>query len=375
MPSIRDNKLKLSNSMLLPPNKQSPVLLRRVSQGWKLSNLFACLSWLMSRVCSRRVCLNVEYYTDTKCQACKPGQAWMTIGTLSRLEALRKISQPALIESLSDLEASLGCHWTVFLLEQTFTPLERSSIQDDNEPRYPTSAPIPPSLPPVSDGEYPPDLFSEDASEDLGITAYYVKILGIWGNLSSYLHQIRIGKVGNAWSPGSMHYTICAQLYEYDSKTPHIHLLRSVHFTKRQSHDLIERREYWIPWVLQQVTSHATNAILNHPFIHLVAMRDRMNGLPPRQFLQQTVDLTLYHSAWVFKFLRFCDENNIGIYDPLVGHLVAVVATIPWLFQRAIDQKIALKAKDDFAWCKEFLQSLSTTWPHIGHKVSLKFLC
>jgi hypothetical protein len=57
----------------------------------------------------------------------------------------------------------------------------------------------------------------------------------------------------------------------------------------------------------------------------------------------------------------------------LVGHLVAVAATVPWLFQRAIDQKIAHRAKDDFTWCKEFLEALSTTWPHIRHKVSLEF--
>lgn len=294
----------------------------------------------------------------------------MTIGTLSRLEALRKISQHTFFEPSLDLEASSRCHWTVFLLEQTFMPHESVVIYDVDEPKYPASAPIPPSLPPVTDGEYPSDLFSDDPSEDLGITAYYIKALGIWGHLSSYMHQIRIGKAKTAWAPGSMHYTLCAQLYEYDSKTPHIHLLRSVHFTKRQSPDLIERREYWIPWVLQQVTSHATTAILNHPFVHLVAMRDHLHGLPPRQFLQQTVDLALYHSAWVFKFLRFCEEQNFEISDPLVGHLVAVVGTIPWLFQRAIDPKIAQKAKDDLAWCKRFLESLSAMWPHISHKVS-----
>ncbi|CAG7558255.1 unnamed protein product [Fusarium equiseti] len=303
--------------------------------------------------------------------ACKPGRAWMTIGTLSRLEGLRKISQQGLIESSSDPEACLRCRWTVFLLEQTFMPQERTSVHDDDQPKYPTSAPIPPSLPPITDGEYPPDLYSDDATEDLGITAYYVKILGIWGHMSSYMHQIRIGKAQTAWSAGSMHYELCAQLYEYDAKTPHIHLLRSVHFTKRQSSELIERREYWIPWVLQQVTSHATTAIVNHPFVHLVAMRDRLHGLPPRQFLQQTVDLAMYHSAWVFKFLRFCEEQNFGIYDPLVGHLVAVVSTIPWLFQRAIDPKIAQKARDDLTWCKGFLERLSATWPHIAHKLEL----
>ncbi|KAM0345061.1 hypothetical protein ACHAPU_006947 [Fusarium lateritium] len=303
--------------------------------------------------------------------ACKPGRAWMSIGTLSRLEALRQLSQPPSVDTSSDHEASLTCHWTVFLLEQAFMPQERTAVHDLNDPEYPASASRPPSLPPISDGEYPPDLFSEDGVEDLGITAYYIKILGIWGHLSSYMHQIRIGKADVAWSPGSIHYTLCADLYEYESRTPHSHLLRNVHFTKRPSAEILEAREYWIPWVLQQVTSHAITAILNHPFIHLVAMRDGSRGLQSRPFLQQTVDLALYHSAWVFKFLKFCDEQGLKIHDPLVGHLVAVVATIPWLFQRAIDPKVALKAKDDLDWCKGFLERLSVTWPHITRKLKI----
>ncbi|KAF5669989.1 hypothetical protein FHETE_4672 [Fusarium heterosporum] len=303
--------------------------------------------------------------------ACKPGRAWMSIGTLSRLEALRQLSQPASVEGSKDHEASLRCHWTVFLLEQTFMPQERNAVHDMDEPTYPASASRPPPLPPVSDSEYPPDLFSDDGVEDLGITAYYIAVSGIWGHLSSYMHQIRIGKADIAWSPGSMHYTLCAHLYEYESTTPHSHLLRNVHFTKRSAAEIMEAREYWVPWVLQQVTSHAITAILNHPFIHLVAMRDGSRGLQSRAFLQQTVDLALHHSAWVFKFLKFCEEQELRIHDPLVGHLVAIVATIPWLFQRAIDSKVALKAKSDLEWCKGFLERLSVTWPHIARKLEI----
>ncbi|KAF4993081.1 hypothetical protein FGRMN_6696 [Fusarium graminum] len=298
------------------------------------------------------------------------GRAWMSIGTLSRLEALRQLSQPASVETSTDHESSLRCHWTVFLLEQAFMPQERSTVHDMDESRYPSSAPRPPPLPHVSDSEYPPDLFSDDGVEDLGITAYYIDVSGIWGHLSCYMHQIRIGKADIAWSPGSMHYTLCAHLYEYDSTTPHSHLLRNVHFTKRSSAEIMEAREYWIPWVLQQVTSHAVTAILNHPFIHLVAMRDGSRGLQSRAFLQQTVDLALHHSAWVFKFLKFCEDQEFKIYDPLVGHLVAIVATIPWIFQRAIDSKVAFKAKSDLEWCKGFLERLSVTWPHIARKVN-----
>ncbi|KAF4341228.1 hypothetical protein FBEOM_4826 [Fusarium beomiforme] len=302
---------------------------------------------------------------------CKPGRAWMSIGTMSRLEGLRKLSHNSFYESSPELDISLRCHWTVALLEQTFMPQERSSVQDDDEQKYPTSACRPPSLPPVNDGECPPDLFSDDASEDLGITAYYINVIEIWGHLSTYMHQVRIGKAETAWAPGSMHYILCAELYKHDTRLPHSHLLRKVHFTKRLAVELQEQREYWIPWLLMQVVSHAITAILHHPFIHLVAMRDKSSGLQARSFLQQTVDQALYHSSWVFKLLRFCEENRFEIFDPLVGQLVAVVATIPWLFQLAIDTKVAEKAKDDLDWCKGFLERLSATWPHISQKLEL----
>ncbi|KAG4283290.1 hypothetical protein FPRO04_13275 [Fusarium proliferatum] len=302
--------------------------------------------------------------------ACKPGRAWMSIGTMSRLEALRKLSQSSFYES-SPVEASLRCHWTVALLEQTFMPQERSRIYDDDEHRYPASAHRPPSLPPTNDGECPPDLFSDDASEDLGVTAYYINVIEMWGHLSSYMHQVRIGKAETAWLPGSMHYILCAELYKHETKLPHSHLLRNVHFTKRMATELQDQREYWIPWLLMQVVTHAITAILHHPFIHLVAMRDRSSGLQARSFLQQTVDQALFNSAWVFKLLRLCEELRFEVCDPLVGQLVAVVATIPWLFQRAIDPKVAEKAKGDLEWCKGFLERLSSTWPHIMQKLEL----
>lgn len=293
----------------------------------------------------------------------------MSIGTLSRLEALRQLLQHGSVDSSANQETDLNCHWTVFVLEQTFAPQQCTASQGDDTPDYPASAPIPPSLPPMNNGECPVDLFSDDSVEDLGIITYYIKFIEIWGHLSSYLHQIRIGKAGTAWAPGSLHNTLCAEILEHDSMVPHRHLLRNVRFTERSSHELHNQREYWIPWVLMQVMSHAIPAIVNHPFIHLVAMRDRSKGPQSHLFLQQTVDQALHHSAWIPRLLRFCEEQNFEINDPLVGHLVAVVATIPWLFQRASDVRVAQKARDDFEWCKGFLGRLSTTWPHISQKV------
>lgn len=309
---------------------------------------------------------------DTGTSACKPGQAWMSIGTLSRLESLRRLLQRGSANSSTEQELDLRCHWTVLILEQTFTPQQLTvSSQDDETLAYPNSAPIPPPLPPTNDGECPVDLYSEDAVEDLGITTYYVKLIKIWADLSSYMHQVRNGKAGTAWAAGSLHNTLCAQIFEHEAVMAHRHLLRNVRFTERSSAELHEQREYWVPWVLMQVASHAIPAILNHPFIHLVAMRDRPKGPQSRLFLQQTVDQALYHSAWVIRLLRSCEAQDFEVYDPLVGQLVAVLATIPWLFQRASDSKVAQKARDDISWCKGFLSRFSKSWPHISQKAGL----
>lgn len=168
-----------------------------------------------------------------------------------------------------------------------------------------------------------------------------------------------------------MHTILCAQLFEHESKLSHKHLLRNVHFTKRQAAEISTQREYWVPWVLMQVISHAAPAILNHPFIHLVAMRGKPKSPQSRLFLQQTVDLALYHSAWVFRFLRYCEKQQFEVCDPLIGQMVAVVATVPWLFQHASDPEVSQRAKDDLNWCKSFLGMLSTLWPHISQKVGL----
>lgn len=248
--------------------------------------------------------------------------------------------------------------------------------EDSNETEFPTSAPLPPPLAIAGNDDCPPDLYnnSEDMVGDLGICEYSIKMVSIWGSLSSYLHQVRLGKAELAWSPGSEHSRLIAKVYEHESHLPHKHLVRNVHFSKRPPDELFEQREYWAPWMVMQVISHSAPAILNHPFIHVVAMRDGSTSPQSRFFLQQIVDLAIFHSGWVFRLLRTCEELQFEITDPLIGHIVAATATIPWLFQFASDLTVAQTAKEDLAWCKTFLKHMSLTWPHISQKVISSFL-
>lgn len=162
-------------------------------------------------------------------------------------------------------------------------------------------------------------------------------------------------------------------VYDCDAQLPAKHLLMNVAFTKRSQTEVLEQREYWIPWVLMQVQCHAYLAILNHPFIHLVAVRNgskasHISGL----FLQRTVDAALFHSGWVFRMLGICEGHRLDVYDPFVCQLVAAVATIPWLLQFAQDDKISQAATRNLAWCKTYLTRMSQVWVHLSEKASTR---
>lgn len=293
----------------------------------------------------------------------------MTIGTASRLDTLRRLTRHY-TSDVQTMDRSARCHWSVFILEKAFSPqmLDLSTSQDT--PDYPLSAPLPPSLPTYRDENCPPDLHvSEDVNKDLGINAYHIKMVSIWGDLTRYLHVIRSGNVETPWLPESTHAKLSLRLYECEAELPQRHLLRSVCFSKRSIAEIMQQQEYWNPWLAMQILSHALPAILNHPFIHLVAMRGSRGVPQSRLFLQQTVDLALFNSGWVFQFVQFCENLHHEINDPLIGHAVAATATIPWLFQFARDPKVSKKAYDDLGRCERFLSRISSTWPHISRKV------
>ncbi|KAE8416583.1 hypothetical protein BDV36DRAFT_310045 [Aspergillus pseudocaelatus] len=301
----------------------------------------------------------------------KPARAWMTIGTASRLDTLRRLTRHYTSDPQTE-DRSARCHWSVFILEKAFSPqvLDLTSSQDT--PDYPLSAPLPSSLPTYRDENCPPDLHvSEEVNKDLGINAYHIEMVSVWGDLTRYLHGIRSGNVETPWLPESTHAKLSVRLYECEAELPQRHLLRNVCFSKRSIAEIMQQQEYWSPWLAMQMLSHASPAILNHPFIHLVAMRGSRGVPQSRLFLQQTVDLALFHSGWVFQFIQFCENLQYEINDPLIGHAVAATATIPWLFQFARDTKVSKKAYDDLGRCERFLSRISSTWPHISRKLEI----
>lgn len=293
-------------------------------------------------------------------------RAWMTIGTASRLEALRISSSrrhPA-------TDAISRCHWSILILGKTFTP-SFTSLETTRRPDFPQS-PIPPAplislTPGKSQCSGLSDVHEIDVHQDINKCCLYA--ISIWGDISSYLRDIRDGLVDCPWLSTSKYAQLSVKFYETEITLSRKHLLRHVSFPERSRSELSENREYWSPWVLTQIVSHAATAALDNPFIQLVAHRQATGISQPRSFLQQTVDRALFNYQWVARLVQMCEDVPFAICDPLVGYAVATTATIPLLFQFARDVEVAAKAKENLVTFERVLANLSGHWPHIAHKV------
>ncbi|SPJ79318.1 uncharacterized protein FTOL_07709 [Fusarium torulosum] len=302
----------------------------------------------------------------------RPALALMTIGAASRLELVRGVGYSESSHGPQS-DASLRCYWSVSILEKGFTPRFTLLSQTHIKPEYPRSArePSPPAF--LGDEEYAPDLVTiqDDLRTDPGITSHAVRAVSFCGDVISYLHALHIGKADNPADTNSNFYQLTNTLYDLESRLGHIHFVRNVGFSERTPEEFERHREYWAPWLLFQITAHATQALLNHPFIHLVTLRRANRPSQPRLFLQQTVDQAMFHSAWVARLVQTCVDRGLMVYDPLISDLVAATATIPWLFQYARDTKVSETSKENYRKCVDFLESMPDPSPRSIQKREL----
>ncbi|KAM3431566.1 hypothetical protein NHJ13734_007257 [Beauveria thailandica] len=299
----------------------------------------------------------------------QPKRSLVAIGLASRLVSLQALSR--INNSISaENTASAQCFWNVFVLERLFRPLSVAACDDDRL-AYPPSA-SPPS--PISGG------FHHTAGHDnagagtgmasvtdIGIYGHALCLTEVWGKVRTYLHRLRKGRVEKPWVPESSHAKTSIELFENEARYGKQHLLSNVALGKRGASEIAARLDYWQPWMTMQIISHAAQAILNHPFLHLMVLRSQDGIQYSSLFLQQTVDLALFHGAWVFRLLEIA-QGRLDVVNPLIGDVVAASATVVWLFQFARDAKVSERARDDYAMGERFLERMARTWPHISHK-------
>ncbi|KLP10136.1 Uncharacterized protein Y057_2614 [Fusarium fujikuroi] len=295
-------------------------------------------------------------------------RAWMTAGTAARLEALRVLSSDNTTSSADDSVSR--AHWSVFMLERLFIPAMPDAF-GPGVPEFPISPPKPLAPQSALSTAIPERAQAQPRtilSSDPGIIGVHLRLVSIWGKLRSYLHTLRRGVTEKPWSPDSTHTTLNIELTEHEALIDSSYFLSRALLPSRTTAEISSHREYWDPFMASQIIWHAIHAVLNHPFVHLFLLRSSKDIPPSCLFLQQRIDMALFHTGSLFRILQsFMDLMNI--VDPMVADFVAAAATVSWFFQFSADPRISRRAGEELDKCDAFLSHVAVTWPHVNQKL------
>ncbi|KAJ4168228.1 hypothetical protein BFJ70_g16478 [Fusarium oxysporum] len=284
----------------------------------------------------------------------------MAIGAASRLFTIQNSFNGGRSPSQGD-DGISRAYWSILVFESLFFPCVPVLLDVKPPPCPDTEVQPPPPTPTAEPDRFPIRVFDQD----VGITASCIRIISTWGKLGSYLHRLRQAEAEKPWLPTSTHTKLSLELLEFESQYNRKHLLNNVGFATRTALEVSQQRDYWNPWMTTQIVWHAAQAILNHPFLHLVVLRSQDEIPQSCLFLQQKVEMALYHAGWLFRIVRMT-SGIMSIVDPMLGVAVAATATVQWLFQFSKDTRVARRAQDDLSWCDEFLSHMALTWPHLS---------
>ncbi|KAH6951902.1 hypothetical protein DER45DRAFT_587567 [Fusarium avenaceum] len=302
-------------------------------------------------------------------------RAWMSIGTAARLQSICTL-QPSQGLNTDEHDIHNRCYWSIYMIEAAFFPHMPRAPDSNITRKHPASVEPPPSIP-LDTNEV--DALDFDnavgATDDVGINTHAGRMISVWSRVANHLHEIKMGEVEIPWLPESTYSKLNLTLFEYEAQFHQRHLMRNLFPFKRLPDEIRAYRQYWNPWLTTHLILHASLALLNHPFLHLVALRRNKGISQSRLFLQQVVDQALFHSGWVFWLIGIFEDLSFEISNPLIGLAVAATSTIPWLYQFVKNAKVARKASQNLAKGQRFLERLSEAWPCMSQKIeSLKRL-
>lgn len=92
----------------------------------------------------------------------------------------------------------------------------------------------------------------------------------------------------------------------------------------------------------------------------------------PLTTLQKSHKDSMIHSSWVIRHIIEMEEAGMSIYDPFIGYLVALAASIQLEHTIHDNPKVANAARRKYDRAHTYLQRVAKIWPNVGNIVSLR---
>ena len=299
-------------------------------------------------------------------------KALMAIGVAARLAVCTTLSLSDAGKSAPRKSDEISrCCWSLFILDRTHGSSFRTLLAIPDESILPEMPPC--TVRPTGSsatGTAPSDLADPRTSreKDDGINSYALQLLSVWGRLMSYLKTTRKGNLEDAWMANSIYQQIKSEMSRFETVFPEAHRFKNARFHERSPSELAKDREYWAPWAFTHCIYHTIHSTLNHPFLHITRIHGRQKLQSP-SFLQHTTDQAILHSAWIIRTIDMCRDKGFPIFDPYIGHLVSMIATVFFFLRFSRDETLAAKASKDFERCLEFVEHMASDHPHLANTV------
>ena len=113
-----------------------------------------------------------------------------------------------------------------------------------------------------------------------------------------------------------------------------------------------------------------TNDLRNHPFIVYTSTR-HLKGQVPRSYLQNSYKICTINAHWVVMLLKDMDRSRVSMYDPFLGYLVTIAATIHLDKSLRKNGERANAASQDFQFCYDFVRKMASIRPSLKNVVRM----
>ncbi|KAF7167029.1 hypothetical protein CNMCM5623_000503 [Aspergillus felis] len=199
---------------------------------------------------------------------------------------------------------------------------------------------------------------------DDGILACLIRLSSIWGKLTEYVFEPSDQDRSPPWQSGSTWAGLESDWMQFQTQFADTHRYVNVDLCRRAREER-GSRAYLATWLCVQFLFHSVQALLNHPFVITGKLRQYGQNIPST-FLQKSYESSVIHSRWIARFVREMAEVDFKLYDPFIGYLCAIAATIQLEHTQSKKQQVARLAKNDYETLVAFVTGLSAYWGNMG---------
>lgn len=202
-----------------------------------------------------------------------------------------------------------------------------------------------------------------DEKTDHGILACLLRLYSLWGKATEYVFEPLDKEALPPWQAGSPLAMLESEWLQFETHFADKHRYINVDF-QRRAREEHHSRAYLSTWLCVQFLFHSIQCLLHHPFVVMVKVR-HMKGNLSTTFLQKSHETSLLHSRWIARFITEMAEVDLQLYDPFLGYLAAVAATIQLEHTVSKNPQVSLLVNNEFRTLVDFMERLAAHWENM----------